>query len=175
MPFGDDRRHLQWHTRTVCGLDVAGALLAVERADQQLDLARPAEQKEPVADLRATSTGVKAATIGMTASAPATSARSRSTVSIGNRPLMFGRDLDHPGVGGVGERRAERVERADELGFEYQRAENHRHPQRDADHAEQRPAPVGDQRGEVDAPEGHPSGAQPLHHGSAMGAAVSTP
>ena len=30
------------------GLLVAGALLAVERADQQLDLARPAEQKEPV-------------------------------------------------------------------------------------------------------------------------------
>ena len=38
----------------------------------------------------ATSTGVKPATIGMTASAPATSARRRLTVSIGNRPLTFG-------------------------------------------------------------------------------------
>ena len=36
------------------------------------------------------STGVKPATIGMTASAPGTSARRRSTVSIGNRPLTFG-------------------------------------------------------------------------------------
>ena len=53
----------------------------------------------------------------------------------------------------MGERRAEGVERAGELGFEHQRPEYHCHAERDADHAEQRPAPVGDQRGEVDAPE----------------------
>jgi hypothetical protein len=52
MPLGDDRRNLQWHAGAVCGLLVAGALLAVERADQQLDLARPAEQKEPVTAAR---------------------------------------------------------------------------------------------------------------------------
>ncbi len=38
----------------------------------------------------ATSTGVRPATIGMTASAPDTSARRRSTVWTGNRPLTFG-------------------------------------------------------------------------------------
>jgi hypothetical protein len=43
MPLGNGRRHLERHAGTVCGLDVAGALLAVERADQQLDLARSAE------------------------------------------------------------------------------------------------------------------------------------
>ena len=36
------------------------------------------------------------------------------------------------------------------------------------------PAPVGDQGGEVDAPEGHPSRAQTVHHRSPMGAAAST-
>ena len=47
MSLGDGRGHLEWHAGTVCGLDVAGALFAVERPDQKLDLARPAEQKNP--------------------------------------------------------------------------------------------------------------------------------
>ena len=38
-----------------------------------------------------------------------------------------------------------------------------RHTQRDADRAEQRATPVGDQRGEVNSAEGQPSGAQPVH------------
>ncbi len=46
-------------------------------------------------------------TINGIASAPATSARRRLTVSIGSRPLMFGVTYDHPDVGGVGEGRAE--------------------------------------------------------------------
>ncbi len=34
MSLGDGRGHLEWHAGTVCGLDVAGAPFAVERADQ---------------------------------------------------------------------------------------------------------------------------------------------
>ena len=49
----------------------------------------PPSKKNPWL-LPATSTGVKVATTGMTAAAPATSARRRLTVSIGNRPLTFG-------------------------------------------------------------------------------------
>ncbi len=67
----------------------------------------PPSRKNPCVPPPGASTGVKAATIGMTASAPVTSACSRLTVSIGNRSLTFGRNLDHPDVGGVGERRAE--------------------------------------------------------------------
>ncbi len=49
----------------------------------------PPSRKKPWAS-PAPSTGVKAATIGMTACAPSTLARRRSMVSIGNRPLTFG-------------------------------------------------------------------------------------
>ena len=98
--------HLQWHAGAVCGLDVAGALLAVERADQQLDLARPAEQKEPVTaacDVHGRQAGddrddrlrpghLGAQPVDRLDRQPATDVR---------------RDLDHPDVGGVGERRAE--------------------------------------------------------------------
>jgi hypothetical protein len=49
----------------------------------------PPSRKNPWAP-PAMSTGARPATIGMTASAPATSARRRLTVSIGNRPPMFG-------------------------------------------------------------------------------------
>jgi hypothetical protein len=38
VALGDDCRNLQWHAGTVGGLLVTSALLAVERADQQLDL-----------------------------------------------------------------------------------------------------------------------------------------
>ena len=48
MPLGDDGGYLERHAGTVCGLDVAGALITIERANQQLDLARPAEQEKPV-------------------------------------------------------------------------------------------------------------------------------
>ena len=97
----------------------------------------------------------------MTACAPGTSARRRSTVSIGNRPLTFGVTSTTPLSAAWVSDGPNAVERASELGFEYQRPEHHRHPHRDADHAEQCPAPVGDQRGEVDPPERQPSGAQP--------------
>ena len=50
----------------------------------------PPSKKNPWLPPPGMSTGVKPATTGMTASAPATSARSRLTVSIGNRPLTFG-------------------------------------------------------------------------------------
>ena len=122
----------------------------------------------------ATSTGVKLATIGTTACAP-----SHSLVqSVDRRDRQSAADirrrLYHPDLGGMGERWAERVERAGKLGFENQDTEDHRHSERDADHAEQCPAPVGDQRCEVDAPKRHPPGAQALHHRSAMGTATST-
>ena len=74
--------------------------------------------------------------------------------------------LDHPAVGGLGERRPECIKWADEFGFENPYPEHHCHPQRDANDAEQRPAPVGDQGGEVDPPERQPAGAQPVHHRS---------
>ena len=94
MPLGDDCRNLQWHTGARGGILVTGTLLAVEGADQQFDLARPAQQKEPVpvaADVcTVESTGVKPATTGTIASAPGTSARRRLTVSIGKRALTFG-------------------------------------------------------------------------------------
>src|ERR1700755_2598632 len=116
MPLGDDRRNLQWHAGAVCGLRVAGALLAVERADQQLDLARPAEQKEPVTAARDVNGrqggddrghGLRPCPL---------------TLQPGDRlnwqPAADVRGyLDYPDVGGVGERRAECIERADELGF----------------------------------------------------------
>ena len=107
------------------------------------------------------STGVRPATIGMTASAPATSARRRSTVSIGNRPLTFGVTSTTPlSAAWVSDGPNESNGRTSS-DLRITRPKYHRHPQRDADHAEQRPAPVGDQRGEVDPPEGQPSGAQP--------------
>ena len=119
--LGDGRGHLQWHARTVCGLDVASALLAVERADQQLDLARPAEQKEPMAIACNVDGGqggddrddrVRPGHLG-----------AQPVDRLDRQPAVDVRaDLHHPAVSGVGERRAERVERADELRLEYQRA-----------------------------------------------------
>ena len=106
MPLGDDRRNLQRHAGAGCRLLVAGALLAVERADQQLDLARSAEQKEPVraaGDVHGRQAGddrndrlrpchLVAQTVDRLDRQPATDVRGH---------------LDHPDVGGVGERRAE--------------------------------------------------------------------
>ena len=109
----------KWHAGTVCGLDVAGTLLAVERADQQLDLARPAEQKEPVTaagDVHGRQAGddrddrLRPCHLGV-----------QPVDCLDRQPAAYVRGhLDHPYVGGVGERRAERVERTRELEFEYQ-------------------------------------------------------
>ena len=163
MPLGDDRRNLQWHAGAVGGLLVTGALLAVERADQQLDLAGAAEQEEPGGRERceprgaSTSTGVNPATIGMTACAPATSARSRSTVSTGNRPLTSGVTSTTPVSAAWVSDGPNESNGRESSDLRISTSENHRHPQRDADDAEQRPAPVGDQRGEVDPPERQPT------------------
>ncbi len=107
MPLGDDRRDLQRHAGAVRGLLVARALFAVERADQQFDLTRPAEQKEPVGstgdvhrrqagddrDDRLRSCHVGAQTVDRLDRQPAADIRG---------------DLDDDRtVGGVGERRAE--------------------------------------------------------------------
>ncbi len=98
--------HLQWHAGTGCGLDVAGALLAIERADQQLDLARPAEQKEPVTaarDVHGRQGGddrddrLRPCHLGV-----------QPVDRLDRQPAADVRgNLDHPDVGGVGERRAE--------------------------------------------------------------------
>ena len=56
----------------------------------------------------------------MTASAPATSACRRLTVSIGNRPLTFGVTSTTPMSAAWVSDGPNAVERADELGFEYQ-------------------------------------------------------
>ena len=97
----------------------------------------------------------------MTASAPATSARSRSTVAIGSRPLMFGLTSTTPVLAAWVSDGPNESNGRTSSALSINVPEYHRHPQRHADRAEQRPAPVGDQRGEVDAPERHPSAAQP--------------
>ncbi len=56
-------------------------------------------------------------------------------------------------------------------------SQDHRHPQRNADHAEQRPAPVGDQRGNVNPPERQPAhrSRPPLHGRSTSKSPSSSP
>ena len=174
MPLGNGGRESPAARRDRLRVSRAGALLAFEGPDQQFDLARPAEQKEAVGARRRSSTGVKAATIGMTASAPDTSARSRSTVPIGNRSLTFGVTSTTPmSAAWVSDGPNESNGRASSnLSTKY--SEDHRYSKRDADNAEQRPAPVGDQRGEMDPPKRNPAGAQSLHHHSPAGVADST-
>ena len=106
VPFGDDRRNLQRHAGSGCRVLIAGALLAVEGADQQLDLAGPAEQEEAptfARDVHGRQAGdnrndrlrprhLGAQPVDRLDRQPAADVR---------------RHLDHPGVGGVGERRAE--------------------------------------------------------------------
>jgi len=71
-----------------------GALLAVERADSSSDRHDPPSRRSLGAGgihcQPRISTGVKPATTGLTASAPATSGVGRSTVSIVKRALTFG-------------------------------------------------------------------------------------
>ena len=67
---------------------VAGALLAVERADQQLDLARPADRKNP--GCRRRRPRASGGDDRDDRLRPCHLGAQRLTVSIGNRPLTFG-------------------------------------------------------------------------------------
>lgn len=146
-----------------------GSSFTVERADQQLDLARATQHEEPVGAAGYVHGGQ--AGDDRDDSSRSWHASTQPVDRLHRQPAAHvRRHLDDPAVRGVGERRAERVERADEFGFEYQNSEHHCHPERDADHAEQGPAPVGDQGCEVDTPERQPTGTQPSHHRSPVAA-----
>ena len=165
MPLRDEGGDLHRHTGPVGRLLVPRPLLAVERADKQLDLARPAEQEKSMAAAGDVCRGqpgddrddrLRPWNLGV-----------QTAHRVGRQPASHVRgDLDHAFVCRVGQRGAEGVERPHQLGFEDEHAEHHGHPERHADHAEQRPTPVGGQRGEVDPPEGQPSGPQWAHHRS---------
>ena len=113
-----------------CRLLVVGALLAVEpsRPAARFGKTRRAERTRVRCEMFADATSARPATIGMTASAPATSVAQAVDRLNGQAAADVRGDFDHPDVGGVGERRAECIERASKLGFENQRAEYHRHP-----------------------------------------------
>ena len=107
MPLGYGRGHLEWHAGTVCGLDVAGALVAVEGADKKLDWTRPAEQEEPVTsarDVHGRQGGddrddrLRPCNLGL-----------QPIDRFDRQPAATDvrRNLDHPDVGGVGERGTE--------------------------------------------------------------------
>jgi hypothetical protein len=170
VSLGDGGRNHQWHTGTGGRGLVVCAPLAVERPDQQLDLTGAAEEEEPVRTARhvnrrqAGHHTYDRFGVGHVGAQPVDGRERQSSADVRG-------DFDDARIGGVRKRRTERVERTRQFGLENEDTEDDRHPDRHPDDAEQRAAPVRDQRGEVNAPERHERGPRPSHHGSSTASA----